>query len=106
MATDADIGYGTTWSINGTPVAEVIEVTPGETTADRVEATHMGSPGRRREYIAGLIDNGEASFTINWVPGNATDALIRTLMASGEVVEHIITFPNLVNVTFDGAIIG
>ncbi|MDW9773084.1 phage tail protein [Sinorhizobium meliloti] len=115
--TDARIGYGTTYEVWDaslvTPafveVAEVINVTPGEATADRIDATHMQSPGRRREYISGLIDNGEATFEINWVPGNATDELLRGLFDSGETVEHRITFPGAaprVTVTFDAAIIG
>ena len=111
--TDARIGYGTKYAIKATAaaasftdIAEVTSVTPGASSADRIDATHMLSPGRRREYIAGLIDNGEASFEINWVPGNATDELLRGLMDSGETTPHQITFPNGVTVTFDGAITG
>lgn len=112
--TDARIGYGTAYEIWDATltvpafveIAEVINVTPGASTADRIDATHMQSPGRRREYIAGLIDNGEASFEINWIPGNETDELLRSLMDSGDSVEHRITFPNDVTVTFTAAIIG
>ena len=113
--TTAKIGYGTLYEIWDAaalpsaafvPIEEVFSVTPGAAVADRIDATHFQSPGRRREYIAGLIDNGEASFELNWVPGNASDLLIRGLMASGEVVEHRITFPNDVTVTFDASIIG
>jgi len=106
MSTDARIGYGTTYEINGVEIAELINVTPGESTTDRVEATHMKSPGRRREYISGLIDSGEASLEINWIPGNDTDVLLRNLQTSGEVVEHRITWANGVQLTFDGPVIG
>jgi predicted secreted protein len=112
--TDARIGYGTKYSVWDasltTPafveIAEVIAVTPGAATADRIDATHMQSPGRRREYIAGLIDTGEASFEINYIPGSASDVLLRELMDSGDVVQHKIEFPNAVTVTYDAAIIG
>lgn len=108
--TDVTIGYNSTYEIysggNFVAVGEVTVITPGEATTDRVEATHMQSPGRRREYIAGMIDSGEASFEINWVPGNSTDTLIRGLLSSGAVVEHRITFPNGVTVTYDAAITG
>ncbi|WP_199925140.1 phage tail tube protein [Neorhizobium sp. SOG26] len=70
----------------------------GRVVADCIDTTHMQSPGRRREYIAGLIDNGEASFEINYIPGSDTDILLRTLMDSGETVQHRITFPNGVTV--------
>lgn len=115
--TDARIGYGTKYEIwdasLSTPafveVAEVINVTPGEATADRIDATHMQSPSRRREYIAGLIDSGEASFEINWVPGSDTDEFIRGLLDSGATVEHRITFAGptpRVTVTYDAQVIG
>jgi predicted secreted protein len=104
--TDARIGYGSKYIINGTQVAEVTEITPGEATVERVDATHMQSPGRRREYIAGMIDSGEASFSINWNPGDATDILLRGYLNSGAIEEHTIVFPNGVSVTFDAAVTG
>jgi len=112
--TTARIGYGTKYEIWDASlpepafveVAEVISVTPGESTTDRVDATHMQSPGRRREYLAGLVDSGEASLEINWVPSNPTDILVRGLLASGAIVEHRITFNNEVTLTFDAAVTG
>jgi hypothetical protein len=112
--TDAKIGYGTryeVWDSAASPpafvfISEVIGVTPGEAVADRIDATHMMSPNRRREYIAGLIDSGEASFEINWIPGNDTDLLLRDLMDSGEIVEHRITFPGGARVTYDASLLG
>lgn len=112
--TDAMIGYNTAYAIwdatLSTPayvdIAEVINVTPGASTADRIEATHMKSPNRRREYIAGLIDNGEATFEINWVPGSATDELIRQHFEAGTAANHRITFPNNVTVIFEAVITG
>lgn len=108
--TDARIGYGTTYEINSgsgfVEVAEVINVTPGESTTDRVQATHMKSPGRRHEYISGLIDSGEANLEINWIPGSDTDVLLRTLQTSGDNVQHRITWSNGVHVTFEGAVTG
>ena len=61
--TDARIGYGSKYEIyiSGAFVemGEVTEITPGEATTERVQATHMQSPGRRHEYISGMIDSGE-----------------------------------------------
>ena len=106
--TDAMIGYDSTYEIfyEGANVAvgEVTNITPGEATTDRVDATHFKSPGRRREKISGLIDSGEGSLDINWVPGNGTDVMLRTLQTSGENVNHRITFPNAVTVVFQASI--
>ncbi|TCM56156.1 phage tail tube protein [Rhizobium sp. PP-F2F-G48] len=112
--TEAMLGYDTGYEIWDSTltvpafvaVGEVTMVAPGSATADRVEATHMKSPGRRREYIAGLIDSGEASFEINWVPGSPTDELIRRVFETGETVRHRITFPNKARVTYEAQITG
>lgn len=108
--TDAKLGYGSKYEIyiSGSfeQMGEVTEITPGESTTERVQATHMSSPGRRHEYIAGMIESGEASFAINWIPGNTTDTRIRALQASGATAEHRITFPNGVRVTFEAQVTG
>lgn len=104
--TDVTIGYNSKYLIDGVQVAEVTEITPGAPTTERVRATHMQSPGRRHEYIAGMIDTGEGSFAINWIPGSGTDTLIRGLQSSGATEEHTIVFPNGVTVSFDAQVIG
>ncbi len=112
--TDASLGYDSSYRIWDSTltepalvdIGEVFNITPPGGTADRVEATHMKSPGRRREYIAGLIDSGEASFEINFVPGSPTDAFLRRLLTSGEIVQHQIEFPNGATVTYDAAVTG
>lgn len=105
---DAMIGYLAKYEIQDGAgwfeVGEVIDMNPGEETGDRVDVTHFKSPDRRREYIAGLIDPGEASFQINWVPGNPTDVFLRGLKSSGEKRIHRITFPNGAAVEYDGMI--
>lgn len=105
MTTLADIGYDTSFAIKvaGSFVllAEVFEVTPPEVSVDQVEVTHFKSPGRSREYIAALSDNGSATASMNYVPNSATDQLIETLLTSGDIAEMRITYPNGVIVTFD-----
>lgn len=101
MTTEAQIGLGTEfWLDNnaGTPVltklGEIISVTPPNPQTAEVEATHMGSPNRRREYIAGLIEDGEGTFEMNYVPGSATDVLIRAAQASGLAKNYKIVIPD------------
>jgi len=86
-------------------IGEVTEITPGEETTDRVDVTHYQSPDRRREFVAGLIDPGEATFTINWIPGDETDQFIRAARTAGDVRQHRITFPNGVSVTFNAIVL-
>lgn len=88
--TAVGIGYGATfWLANSsgtlTKLSEIISITPPNPQTDDVEATHMESPNRRKEYIAGLIEDGNGTFEMNWVPGSATDQLIVEAQNSGTV---------------------
>lgn len=108
--TDASIGYGSYFHIsqdngdNWTAIAEVYDITPPSSTVDQIDATHMQSPNRNREFIAGLSDPGSASFEMNFVPGSASDLKIQEIRASGEQVLCRITFPNSVTWKFTGQV--
>jgi hypothetical protein len=86
--TDATIGWGGKLYLQDSGAAWVAARRsdrtpfPEDQIAD-VEATHMLSPGRREEYIAGLIDGGTGDIVMNYVPGSATDVLCRDLVATG-----------------------
>lgn len=87
--TAASIGYGSFFHIsedNGATwieLAEVFDITPPNDTVDEIDATHMQSPNRTREFIPGLIDPGEASFEMNFVPGSASDLKVAALKVAG-----------------------
>src|SRR5690554_1115380 len=97
---DAMIGYGAKFAIeSGSPatyedVAEVISITPPSDTIDTVDVTHLRSPDRTREFLAGLRDPGECSFEMNFIPGSDADGALQTVRDAGEVVNCRITFPN------------
>jgi hypothetical protein len=111
-ATQASIGYGSFFHISqdsGTTwveLAEVYDITPPSDEVDEIDATHMQSPNRTREFIPGLIDPGEASFEMNFIPGSDSDAKIRAIKAAGERVQCRITFPNGVKWAFAGWVSG
>ncbi|SCY61546.1 phage tail tube protein [Paracoccus tibetensis] len=89
------IGYGSTVRIgrlgtNGAPAFIKLDLVgdleaPDE-QVDEVETTHMESPGRRKQFIAGLIDSGELTVPMNYVPRSATHALLTEIKATGEEV--------------------
>lgn len=109
---DAILGYGIVYEIESeTPsiydeLGEVTDIALPSDEVEEVEVTHYQSPGRTRETIAGLIATGEGGFTINWIPGNETDQLLRALRLSGAVRNHRITFPNGTSVTYPAFIKG
>lgn len=90
-ATEARIGWGAELQLgldeNASSLVELGEVIsfnlPSD-EADEVEATHLKSPNRRKEFISGLIDGGQVEATLNYVPGSATDLLLAAAAAAGD----------------------
>ncbi|HGG04729.1 MAG TPA: phage tail protein [Aliiroseovarius sp.] len=111
--TNAISGYDTGLAIHdgGSPgtfddIAELISITPPNAQRAEIDATHMKSPNSTRESIAGLIEPGEFSFEIAWIPSDATDTIIQALITSGAVRQIRITFPNSVTATFSAFLKG
>lgn len=68
---------------NLTELSEVVSCTFPQDQADEVDVTHLQSPGRRKEFISGLIDGGEVTVTLNYQPGSATDILLTAAKTAG-----------------------
>lgn len=107
MATNAAIGYGSSFGIhNGSAYVDVAEVTnitwPGY-ARDAIDATHMASTDSFREYIAGLMDAGEATIEMNFVP-SASDVIVAAMVAGVGMfqIEH----PNGVKLQFSAVVTG
>ncbi|HET6536347.1 MAG TPA: phage tail tube protein [Sphingomicrobium sp.] len=62
---------------------EVVDTTFPQDETEEVEATHLTSPGRRKEFLSGLIDGGDVTLTLNYVPGGATDLLLTAALSAG-----------------------
>lgn len=77
-----------------TQLAEVRECGFPNDETDEVEATHLLSPGRRKEFLAGLIDGGEFTATLNYVPGSATDVLLTAAKEAGNTRKIRIVIPD------------
>jgi len=110
---NAIIGYGIVFRIDdgtGTGtfdlIGEISNIDPPDAQADDVEVTHMGSPNKTREYIAGLTEPGEMGFDINWIPNDSTDVILRDLKTSGARRTMEIVWPNAAEWQFSGFIKG
>ena len=102
MATDARIGMGASvWLDNAsnvlTKLGEPISITLPNPQVSDIEATHFESPNRRREYIAGLIEDGEVQFGFNYVPGGAVDTLVMAAIEDGVVRDMEVIIPDGAN---------
>lgn len=61
-----------------TAVAEIVNLSGPSESMDTIEATHMQSPGARREFIASLLDSGEVSGDMNFLPSDANQSGFRS----------------------------
>lgn len=89
---EARIGWGTGAKLANaqgvlTALDEVTNIGLPEETSDDVEVTHYKSPGKRKEYISGLIESGEGSIELNYIPGSPTDVLIRAAQGQRRAFE-------------------
>ena len=110
-ASQASIGYGSLLEVQDaslvfTALAEVYNVTPPSSTVDQVDVTHMQSPSRMREFVDGLIDPGECSFEMNYVPSSPSDLLLLAILATPVGQSRTrgirITYPNGKKDQFNG----
>ena len=99
--TNARIGWGGkvylgTDNTEGTLtlLSEVISTTFPQDEADEVDVTHLASPGRRKEFIAGLIDGGDMTVTLNYDPGGATDLLLTAAKVAGSTRSVRVVIPS------------
>jgi len=107
--TKVTIGYGTLFEMAdpATPtswiyVPEIFDVKPPAVNVAQSEATSNQSPNRSREFIPGLIEQQEMSFSMNFIPGSAAD---QALLASvGKRRNCRITYPNGVAAVFVGSL--
>lgn len=86
---EAQSGYGTGFFLTppGGPQIEIDEVTKvpfAEEMAETFEKTHFKSPGGRKEYGRGLIEPGEDTIEINYIPGSPTDLAFKAAHESGK----------------------
>lgn len=100
MAAIGAIGYGAELRVGATTsattatilLAGITSCPPPPFSRDLVDVTHMASPNATREFIPALSDPGEVSFELNWVPGNAADAVFDEMKGETDARIFTITF--------------
>lgn len=100
-----DIGHGTVIRVAATMAATTATVALGRVRSlnpppyarDAVDVTSMESAELTREFIPGLIDRGEVTVELIWVPGDATDDILRAMLTEREPRLFEIAFPQIVS---------
>jgi predicted secreted protein len=72
LGTFLQIGDAATPTEGFTTIAEVNDLGGPSLTLETIDVTSHDSSNGWREFIGGLLDGGEVSFTINYIPTNAT----------------------------------
>ncbi len=108
-ASTAVTGYGATFAVETaagsgiyTTLVETTEITAPNASVDEVEVTHMASPNRVKEFLAGLADLGSVTEKGNHIPQNATDVFLLAWRADGSTRSCRITYGNSHTQTFLG----
>lgn len=76
-----------------TEIGEVVNIGGPNPDSEELDATHLRSPARTREYIQSFLIPGEMPLTVNFIPGSASHQLLLSLYASGATVPVILTYP-------------
>lgn len=112
-ATEAEIAYEMGLEVEtaaGSGVyfelGEVTEIPEPNEQVDQQEATHMKSPGRRKEFVAGLTDPGDMAIQGNYIHGSPTDAFIKAWRLSGENRSTRIVFEDATGTEFPSFVTG
>lgn len=90
MTTAAKLTYGTLFKQGATTIAEVTSIPDVGPVSEMVEVTNLDSPNGYREYIAGLKDGEEFPVEMNFLPGNLSQAGLRTNQDNGTAATYSI----------------
>ena len=113
---DAQIGFQTLIKRGGgggtaevfTAITEVVGDIDGPSmSVDTIDMTNQSSPGARKEFLMSLIDSGEISFPINFIPDESThDATtgIQKIMNDRAIWSWQMLFPDTTTVTFTAGV--
>lgn len=71
-ASSAALTGGTDGGEIFTNIAEVKSISGPNTSSQIIDVTHMESDNSTREFLPSLIDPGEISFNVNWLPTNTS----------------------------------
>jgi len=105
MSTAVDT-FGTTISLNATPIAQVQDIDGPNLSTDTDEITNHSSPDGVEEFIATIKRTGEVSFPLVFNPSDASHAALFTAWESKTLDAYIITFPDGSTWEFDAYVIG
>ena len=93
-------GHGTTLTIGGTAVGNIMSISGPNITRDSIDISTMDSTSKMREFIPGMIDNGEVSVDLNFDGTTISALLAAQLTATAQAI--VITMSDTDTATWTG----
>lgn len=106
-------GYGATFGRGDgaspesfTDIAQVINIIPPQLSRETIDTTHLESADGYNEYIPGMREGGEVTFTLGYEKNGTGQSDIRGDFDSDANVNYKVTYPNGATWEFTGFVTG
>jgi len=103
---DGSHGHGTSLSIGGTTVGNIVSISGPDQSRDNIDISTMDSSSKWREYIPGMIDAGELTVEVNYDGTASGDANFLSQQITATAQTCLITFPDTSSFSCSGFITG
>jgi hypothetical protein len=77
-----------------TELGEVVTIGGPNPDSEELDATHLRSPARTREYIQSFLVPGEIPLTVNWIGGDSSHQGMLSDYAAGTTRNFVIHYPD------------
>lgn len=77
-----------------TEIAEVVTIGGPNPDSEELDATHLRSPARTREYIQSFLVPGEVPLNVNWIGSNSTHQGLLADYAAGTTRNFKVNYPD------------
>ncbi len=94
MATAAFTGIGAVFKWNTDTVAEIRTITGPKNSSAEINVTNFDSEGDYNEFIAGMLDAGEITLSMNFVPADTGQVAFNTDFNARETRAWELTLPD------------
>jgi predicted secreted protein len=86
----ANHGHGGILSFAATAIGNVLSISGPSITVDSLDISTMGSTGKEREFIPGMIDNGEITAELNYDGSSGGDANVLNAQVTATAAQALV----------------
>lgn len=85
---------GTTLSLNGSPIGQMMDITGPSLTTDTDEITNHSSPDNTEEFIATIKRTGTIKFPLVFYSGDTSHTALQTAWEERSKDAYVMTYPD------------